>query len=105
MLEKPTLKNEALIACLEKEFALQDLRIVFLPLGVDPNSAVYRADSGDQTSYFVKLRSGNFDETSVTLPKYLSDMGIRPIIAPLATTSGQLWANLMDYKVILYPFH
>ena len=83
MLEKPNLKDEALIACLEKEFALKHPCIEFLPLGVDRNAAVYRAESDDQTSYFVKLRSGTFNETSVTLPKYLNDMGIRPIIAPL----------------------
>jgi spectinomycin phosphotransferase len=51
-----------------------------------------------------KLRGGVFDETSVALPKFLSDQGIVQIIAPLATKTGQLWANLDAFKVILYPF-
>jgi spectinomycin phosphotransferase len=40
----------------------------------------------------------------VALPKFLSDQGIPHIIAPLATSSGQLWTNLDAFKVILYPF-
>ena len=50
------------------------------------------------------MRSGIFDETSVALPKFLSDQGSAHIIAPLATRTGQLWANLDNFKVILYPF-
>ena len=42
--------------------------------------------------------------TSVTLPRYLSDQGLRQIIAPLKTRTGQLWANLDDFTVILYPY-
>ena len=56
------------------------------------------------TPYFLKLRSGVFDETSVALPKFLSDQGIAHILAPLSTSAGQLWANLDTFKVILYPF-
>ena len=40
----------------------------------------------------------------MALPKFLSDQGIAQIIAPLATKSGQLWANLEAFKTILYPF-
>ena len=78
--------------------------IAFLPLGADLNTAVYRVVADDATPYFLKLRSGVFDETSVALPKFLSDQGIAHIIAPLATSTGQLWANLDTFKVILYPF-
>ena len=40
----------------------------------------------------------------MAFPKYLSDQGIEHIIAPLTTTTGQLWASLDTFKVILYPF-
>ena len=50
--------------------------IVFLPIGADQNTVVYRVVADDATPYFVKLRRGVFDETSVTLPKFLSDQGI-----------------------------
>lgn len=103
MLEKPDFPDESIIACLQAEYRLRVASIAFLPLGADLNTAVYRV-AADATPYFLKLRSGLFDETSVALPKFLSDQGIAHIIAPLATSSGQLWANLDTFKAILYPF-
>ena len=104
MLEKPDLQDEQIIACLRDEYALRAVQVAFLPLGVDRNTAVYRAIADDETPYFVKLRQGIFDETSVALPKFLSDQGTVQIIAPLATKAGQLWATLDPFKLILYPF-
>src|SRR5262245_57452283 len=103
MLEKPDVPDEQIIACLQDAYDLLAEHIAFLPLGVDVNAAVYRAVADDGTAYFVKLRRGAFDETSVTLPKYLSDQGIAQIIAPLVSKTGQLWANLGAFTVILYP--
>jgi spectinomycin phosphotransferase len=104
MLEKPDLPDEQIIACLQDAYALPARQIVFLPLGADPNTAVYRALLADDTPYFVKLRRGIFEEMSVVLPKFLSDLGIRQVIAPLATKTGLLWAPLDVFRVTLYPF-
>jgi spectinomycin phosphotransferase len=41
---------------------------------------------------------------AVRLPIYLSEQGMRQIIAPLRAKSGQPWADLGDFKAILYPF-
>ena len=78
-------------------------QVAFLPLGADLNTAPI-AWSPRMDTIFLKLRSGMFDEASVLLPKVLSDQGIAPIIPPLATRSGQLWANLDALTAILYPF-
>jgi len=104
MLEEPDIRDEQLVACLRDEYGLPVVQLAFLPLGADLNTAVYRAVAEDETLYFVKLRRGDFDEIAVTLPNYLSDQGIRQIIAPVATHTGQLWASLGTFKVILYPF-
>ena len=104
MLEKPDLKDEKIIACLQNEYGLRVVQVAFLPLGADQNTAVYRVVAEDETPYFVKLRRGVFDETAVALPKFLSDQGIGQIITPLATKTGQLWASLDAFKLILYPF-
>ncbi len=104
MLEKPDLHDEQMIACLQDEYGLPVVQVAFLPLGADLNTAVYRVVTDDQTPYFVKLRRGVFDEIAVALPKFLSDQGIGQIIAPLATQTGQLWASLGAFKLILYPF-
>lgn len=104
MLEKPELQEEKLIACLQDAYGLPDVRIAFLPLGADPNTAVYRAITANNAAYFVKLRRGVLDETSVTLPRFFHDLGIAQIIPPLTARTGKLWARLDAFTVILYPF-
>jgi len=104
MLEKPDLQDERIATCLLDEYGLNAVQVDFLPLGADRNTAVYRVVAEDKTSYFLKLRGGTFDEISVALPKFLSDQDIAQIIPPLITRTGQLWANLSIFKVILYPF-
>ncbi|MEP6987229.1 MAG: aminoglycoside phosphotransferase family protein, partial [Chloroflexota bacterium] len=104
MLERPALSDEKIIACLRDEYGLKIDKIVFLPLGADMNTAVFRADTEDSTPYFVKLRSGHFDAIAVDVPKFLFDQGISQIIAPLPTRSGQLSARLDAFNLILYSF-
>jgi spectinomycin phosphotransferase len=104
MLEKPELQDEKIIACLQREYGLNIIQVAFLPLGADGNTAVYHLVADDERQYFLKLRGGLFDEASVAVPKYLSDLGVRQIIPPLPTQTGKLWSSLDRYKVILYPF-
>lgn len=104
MLEPPTLSTEKISAALRGVYGLQVSQLVFLPLGADPNTAVYRVVTAQGTPYFLKLRQGAFEALAVTLPQWLSAQGLKQIIAPLTTTTGQLWANLEAYTVLLYPF-
>lgn len=104
MLEKPDLQDEKISACLRDDYGLNVVQVAFLPLGADINTAVYRVVADDDASYFLKLRGGVFDETSVALPKFLSEQGMGQIIAPLTSQTGRLWASLEGFKVILYPF-
>ena len=104
MLEKPDLKDEKIVTCLKNEYGLSVDKIVFLPLGADQRSAVYRVEADDETPYFVKLRRGDFNEASLTIPKFLFDLGIKQIIPSLLTQAGQLCADLDPFKMILYPF-
>jgi len=103
MLEKPDLQDEKIIACLRDEYGLNVVQAAFLPLGADRNTAVYRVVTDNATPYFVKLRRGVFDETTVVVPKLLHDQGIMQIIAPLSTRSRQLWTRLGSFNLTLYP--
>jgi spectinomycin phosphotransferase len=73
-------------------------------LGADANTAVYRAVADQAAPYFVKLRRGVFDATSVMVPKLLHDQGVMQIIAPLSTRSRHLWASLGEFKLTVSPF-
>lgn len=104
MLEKPDVEEAAIAACLRDAYGLAGVAVSFLPLGADPYTAVYRV--GDETgrAYFLKLRSGNFDEISVTLVRFLHDHGVSQIIPPVANLASRLWTSFGDFKLILYPF-
>ena len=104
MLEKPDISPAKIAACLQAAYGVTAVQIIFLPLGADQNTAVYRIETNVETAYFLKLRSGVFDETAVTLPQFLHDQGIRQIITPLTTKTGQLWTTLDAFTAILYPF-
>jgi spectinomycin phosphotransferase len=104
MLEKPDIQDEKIIACLQDEYDIEVDQIGFLPLGADVNTAVYRVVTVEGIPYFLKLRNGFFDPTSVALPKFLSDQGIAQIIPPIGIKTGRLWGNLDTYKTILYPY-
>ena len=104
MLEKPDLNDEKIKTCLQTAYGIQVAQITFLPIGADPNTAVYRASESNGVSYFVKLRSGDFNAAAVTVPRYLGDLGIQQVIPSLPTQTGELWAELPPFKVILYPF-
>ncbi|MFK7800807.1 MAG: phosphotransferase [Anaerolineae bacterium] len=104
MLEKPNIPDQKIIEHLRKEYGLQLKTLTHLPIGADSDSAVYRAEATDQTAYFLKLRSGPFDETSVTLLKHYHDLGISQIIACIPTQMDQLWGEFGRYKTMLYPF-
>lgn len=103
MLEKPNLPDEKLIACARDDYGLRVTEIVFLPLGADPNTAVYRVADG-AAAYFLKLRSGGFDEATVAVPRLLKEQGVAQIIAPVETRTGQLSSRVDDFAVILSPF-
>lgn len=104
MLEKPAIADAEIVACVQSKFGLSVRELLFLPLGADVHTAVYRVVTKDKKPYFLKLRSGNFKEISVRLPHFLRQQGIAEVIAANQTTTGQLWASLADYRLMLYPF-
>jgi len=104
MLEKPDIPDTAILACLREEYGVLARALEFLPLGADLNTAVYRAEAQTGEAFFLKLRSGDFLPGSVSIPKYLSDMGSRHVIPPLPTRSGNLMGSLPPFKAILHPF-
>jgi spectinomycin phosphotransferase len=104
MNEKPDLPDHLIIARLQYEYALQVARLTFLPLGYDFNSVVYRVETQAGKVFFLKLRQGAFDETSVAVPKFLHSQGLRAVIPPLQTRAGQLTGSLGAYRLILYPY-
>lgn len=104
MLIKPDLADEEIVRCLRDAYGLAIKSISFLPIGADFNTAVYRVTADGQMDYFLKLRRGEFIDSSVSVPEYLASLGIKQVIPPLATKTRQLWTSLASFKAILYPY-
>lgn len=104
MLEKPDISDDRIVSCLRDDYGISVAHLSFLPLGNDVNTAVYRVVSADGTTYFLKLRSGTFDEAIVAIPQFLSECGINEVIAALETLTRRLWTRLDAFAVIVSPF-
>jgi spectinomycin phosphotransferase len=104
MLIKPNLEDEKIARGLRDAYGLNVEKISFLPIGADFNTAVYKVSTSNQTDYFLKLRRGEFIDSAVLVPKYLSDQDIKQVIPPLVSKTGQLWVSLASFKAILYPY-
>ncbi|WP_115704211.1 phosphotransferase enzyme family protein [Legionella sainthelensi] len=104
MLIKPDLKEEEIVKCLWDVYGLIVDKIFFLPLGADLNTAVYRVRTSTERDYFLKLRSGEFNDAAVLVPKCLADLGFKQVIPPLTTKEGQFWTSLASFKAVIYPY-
>ncbi len=104
MFEAPDVQNARIEECLEAEYGLATTEVDFLQLGADVNSAVYRVVAAGGECYFLKLRRGDFPAETVTIPHWLSAMGMELVLSPIATRTGALWTELNGLAVVLYPF-
>ncbi len=90
-----------LIASLNHLFPIQAKQVELLPIGADANSTVYKVEAQNRELLFLKLRRGVFNRPSVTVPAYLSELGVAQLIPPVKTKTGQLWADGATYKMLL----
>lgn len=103
MLEKPNLADATIIASLQENYGLQISKLEFLPIGYDATAWVYRVDTTAAT-YFLKVKKGTIQVSSLTIPHFLRDSGITQIVAPIANIYRALWTNIGEFNLILYPF-
>jgi spectinomycin phosphotransferase len=103
MLQKPDLADERLIERVQEEYGLRFAQVMFLELGGDLGTAVYRAITDGGTAYFCKLRRGT-DDTAAQVASFLHGQGVAQIIPPLTTVSAQPSTGLDGFTLTLYPF-
>src|SRR6202035_1585411 len=104
MIEKQPLLDQFIINCLKADYGIEIAVLTFLPLGADINASVYRAQTYDQTSYFVKLKRGNHHDIGIAIVELLHDAGIKETIPPVKTILGQSTQHIEDFTLIVYPF-
>jgi spectinomycin phosphotransferase len=101
---KPDISDDRIIACVRDRFGLRVSEATFLPVGADVNSAVYRVAGEDGALYLLKVRRGDFNEAAIAIPAYLHMRGILRVMAPIPTTTNELWVHEDGFDWMLYPF-
>jgi spectinomycin phosphotransferase len=105
MLERPKLADTTIAEALRAQFGVSVAALTFLPLGADSATAVYRADAADGAAYLLKTRCARgFSPASLAVPRYLYDLGVPHIVAPILTRSKAPWVMVDDFALTLYPF-
>jgi spectinomycin phosphotransferase len=104
MIEKQSLSDQVIISCLNATYGIEVAVLTCLPLGADMNASVYKAQTHDQTSYFVKLKRGHLHDIGIEIVDLLHDAGIKEIIPPVKTILGQSTQQIEDFTLIVYPF-
>ena len=104
MREKPNIPDELLQATLQDRYDLVPITLEFLPVGLDYHAGVYRVVSDQGNAYLLKATSRPLYEARYLVPRYLNDQGVSYVVAPLPAKSGDLWAKLDGWTLILYPF-
>jgi spectinomycin phosphotransferase len=103
MLEKPNLADAVIVTALQENYSLTITKLEFLPIGYDATAWVYCVDTTAAT-YFLKVKRGAIQASSLSIPHFLRDSGIQQIVAPLPNKHQVLRANIDEYNLILYPF-
>jgi spectinomycin phosphotransferase len=94
-------------ASLLTHYDLDAPSLAFLPIGFDPDAAVYRAATRDGQEFFVKVRSGPVQKPALQIPRALIDLGVHNVVAPLRTRELTLWCPLDEDEMqilAVYPF-
>ncbi len=104
MIEKQSLSDQVIISCLNANYGIETTVLTCLPLGADMNASVYKAQTHDQKSYFVKLKRGHIHDIGIEIVKLLHDAGIKEIIPPVKTILGGSTQQIEDFTLIVYPF-
>lgn len=104
MIEKKFLSEQRIIDCLKSDFGITVDTLTFLPLGADMDASVYKTQTHEKSSYFVKLKRNHHYDINVTIQVLLHDAGIQEIISPITTKHGQPAQHIDDFILIVYPF-
>jgi spectinomycin phosphotransferase len=96
---------EKISEIIETEYGISVSGIDQLNIGFDKNTVVYKLFSTDCKVYFLKIRSGNFTETSLTIPFLIFKRTNSPnLINPVKTAGGKLYVKRASRYIMLFPF-
>ena len=82
-----------------KEYGIEPLSIQELDLGADSRARIYRVESKEGQSYFVKI-----SEVANSFTHLLKELGIHEVIAPIPTLNQDWKVPFEGKKLTVFPF-
>lgn len=104
MREELPISEKRIIHCLNIDYGIEVAFFTFLPLGADINASIYKGETHDKRSYFIKIKRGHQHDMGVVIAELLHDAGLQQIIPPIKTLLGQSTKRVEDFTLIVYPF-
>jgi spectinomycin phosphotransferase len=101
---KHFLSEEHIIDCLHTHYGIDVVTLTNLPLGADIHAAVYKADTQDNSSYFVKLKRGHHHDVGIAIVQLLHKVGVQSVIPLVKTRQGHPTLSIDNFTIMVYPF-
>jgi spectinomycin phosphotransferase len=103
VIEPPDIALEEILDRLRARWHVEANAVEFLPIGNDSGAWVFRV-TGSSGAWFLKLRKGPVNQSSLAVPRFLADRGVGHMVAPVPTSDGAMFDGGDEYALILYPF-
>lgn len=104
MIDRQLPSDKCIVDCLKASYDIEVKSIIPLSGGADMNAVIYKVQTFDQSSYFLKLKHGYDNDINLTILELLHSRGIQQIIPPIKTIHGRAILPKDDFSIILYPF-
>jgi spectinomycin phosphotransferase len=104
MIDRHFPSDKYMIDCLRANYDIEVKSITPLSGGADMNAAIYKVQTHNQSSYFVKLKHSDENNINVTILELLHASGMQQIIPPIKTIHGHSILHIGDFCLMIYPF-
>jgi spectinomycin phosphotransferase len=96
---------EKISEIIQTEYGISVSGINQLNIGFDQNTTVFKLFSNESKAFFLKIRSGNFTKTSLTVPVFISDnINSSNIINIVKTIDGKLYVKRTSLYFMIFSF-
>ncbi|RZI45899.1 aminoglycoside phosphotransferase family protein [Candidatus Finniella inopinata] len=104
MIEKPPFSKKRIIDCVKINYGIEVAMLTVLPLGADMHASVYKAQTHNRSSYFIKIKRGHHHDISAITIELLRNAGIQQIIPIVKTIHGKATQRIDDFTLTVSPF-
>lgn len=85
-------------------YEIEAAKVERISVGADLDASIYKVQTIDKQSYFVKVVQGRSYDVPMAILKLLQGAGVEQLIHPIKTKAGQSAHQVGDLTIIVYPF-